>query len=490
MSSRRRDLRRYSAENQALQDQLHTQRDELRQQEEELQSLRQHAQQPPQHATPVYIRERNVRSFSNSPEDPPIREWLESVERCTRGRSPQDIADFIIEHLKGEAYAEVKHRPNTERRNPKDICTILTQAFGEENQSRVQRERRFFNRRQGQKEGLRKFSHALMALVEKIPNIDDERDNLLKEQFAENVRDAELRRELKRLCRAETDLTFYELREEAIAWMAEEDDSDEEEFSVKQHEIQQQPSAASMDKVIYLLTDLTSIVKGGQQLPDSAVQVDSMNTAAVPQYTVPSATYQHSPAMTMVDPQAPQFWNPSTVHPVPSAMPQPAYRTAQPATFYNNKPYPSSFGDSPPTCYSCGKIGHISRNCRSTSAGGSVGRYAAPANRGQPPVSAFYNNSYNYGPQPRQGPSNYSTPQPAPYAAPGNYNYGPTQNSTPYSSAAYGPASQAQRPASTMQPTWASQQGGSASSTYPANGNSMAAPRAPALQGNARPRSQ
>ena len=49
------------------------------------------------------------------------------------------------------------------------------------------------------------------------------RDQALRDQFSDNVRDPLLRKELKRMIRSNSDDTFLEIREEALPWMEEEE---------------------------------------------------------------------------------------------------------------------------------------------------------------------------------------------------------------------------------------------------------------------------
>lgn len=428
MSSRRRDRKKASATEYVLRDQLDAQ-------QHELDDLR-NTSQP--RATSVYIRERSLKKYTNSAEDPPILEWLESVERVTRGRSQQNIVDFMMEHLEGEAYAEVKHRPRNERSTPKEIFAILIQAFGDAHRSRVQRERQFFNRRQRDKENLRRFSHALMALAGKIPDIEDERDNLLKEQFAENVRNSELKRELKRLCRNDPDITFYELREEAMAWAGEDDNSDgseDEDFRVKQQAIHQQNSASDpMDKVVSLLTDLTAALKVGQQPNCSPNNANA--TSSQPGACVSPQDGMSTPWLSM---HQSQMYGTNSFHqpymappPYPPAAPYYSYQMPQPG--YNappamlpqsrNGPQPAFTEDGRPICFRCGKVGHISRHCRSQPPGGQ-GHMLNGQNQGSRQLALPQAGNTSGGPM----SNSYGTPSPG--YAPG---YVPVQRSTSISS--------------------------------------------------------
>ena len=172
--------------------------------------------------SPYIIREKKTRTFSGRPrnsDDLSVEDWIEEVERATRNRTRQDKKDFILEHLAGEALEEVKHRNRHNKASSEDVYLILKKAFGDSDCSRAHLERQFYNRKQLKAETLRKYSHALMALAEKLQHMDPhDRDLMLREQFAENVRNSALKRELKKMCRMHEDLSFIDLRDEAIAW--------------------------------------------------------------------------------------------------------------------------------------------------------------------------------------------------------------------------------------------------------------------------------
>ena len=77
---------------------------------------------------------------------------------------------------------------------------VLREAFGDQGSS-VQIQRSFFERKQMPGESLRDFSHSLLDLFTraslKSPHLMDKRDHLLKDQFAEGVRDTLLHKYLK-----------------------------------------------------------------------------------------------------------------------------------------------------------------------------------------------------------------------------------------------------------------------------------------------------
>lgn len=83
----------------------------------------------------------------------------------------------------------------------------------------------FFRRHQKEGESLRDFSHVLKSLldvvIKKTPGGVLNSDRVLRDQFAENVNDEILRRELKRQLALDPDMSFLTLHGVAIKWMEE-----------------------------------------------------------------------------------------------------------------------------------------------------------------------------------------------------------------------------------------------------------------------------
>ena len=154
-----------------------------------------------------------------------VDDWVEEVRASMRARhlvTLQDQAYFILDHLEGEAKDEIKYRPRTERENPESIFTILTDLYGC-SKPYVSLQEDFFSRKQLEGESFQEFSHALYCLMDKVvaraprasvPNSAI----LLRDQFVENVSDATLRRELKRLARDKPECSLLDVRTEAIRW--------------------------------------------------------------------------------------------------------------------------------------------------------------------------------------------------------------------------------------------------------------------------------
>lgn len=152
-----------------------------------------------------------------------VEEWVEEVRACMRTRhlGPLDQAYFIFDHLEGEARDEIRFRPRAEREDSERVLTILKELYGCST-SYVTLQENFFSRKQLEGETLHEFSHALLALMEKVVNSAPGRVTnsavLLRDQFVENVMDPNLRRELKRLIRGDSTLSFLDARAEAVRW--------------------------------------------------------------------------------------------------------------------------------------------------------------------------------------------------------------------------------------------------------------------------------
>lgn len=152
-----------------------------------------------------------------------IVEWIEEVQACMRSkRLPlADQADFIYDHLEGEAKDEIKYRPATERKDSTKILDALRELYGC-SRSYVTLQQAFFSRQQQEGETLQEFSLALMALMDQVrrraPNGVPNSEVLLRDQFIEHVLDNGLRRELKQFARRKPEATLLEARKEAIQW--------------------------------------------------------------------------------------------------------------------------------------------------------------------------------------------------------------------------------------------------------------------------------
>lgn len=179
----------------------------------------------PNQITVKVPRERKLRKFAGSRDDHALEEWITDADRATTGHSDADTVDFLMYHLEGAAREEVRLRPSEERGNKAAIFKILRDTFGE-GLTPTQALRKFFERRQRERESIQDYSHALMLLLARVERLDPDsvpdKEKLLRDQFLENLRDSQLRRDIKRWARDHPTKSFQQVREEVQLWVNEE----------------------------------------------------------------------------------------------------------------------------------------------------------------------------------------------------------------------------------------------------------------------------
>jgi len=153
-------------------------------------------------------------------------EWVDDVQNLVNfcRYKPREQAAYLYDHLDGEAQQEIKHCSEEVRKDPERLLETLKEAYGHPC-SLTQAQKRFFDRRQREGESLREYSHALLSLAELINRcnhgIELCGEQAAGSQFAENVRDPALRRELKKIIRQDPTIKFLALRQEAILFSEE-----------------------------------------------------------------------------------------------------------------------------------------------------------------------------------------------------------------------------------------------------------------------------
>ena len=168
-------------------------------------------------------RERKLQKFAGSRDDHALEEWIIDTDRATTGHSETDTVDFLMYHLEGAAREEV--RLSEDRGNKAAIFKILRDTFGE-GLTPTQALRKFFERRQRERGSIQDYSHALMLLLARVERLEPDsvpdKEKLLRDQFLENLRDSQLRRDIKRWARDHPTKSFQQVREEVQLWVDEE----------------------------------------------------------------------------------------------------------------------------------------------------------------------------------------------------------------------------------------------------------------------------
>jgi len=132
-----------------------------------------------------------------------VRRFEEDCRDALRvnGKTGEAAADYIYSKLDGEAKEELKLRDSATRKDVEAIFTALRDAYGDTRSLSFYRQL-FYGRKQKSLESVVQFSHALANLYESIEDLDQSakstRDDQLTQQFIENVKDANLRWELRR----------------------------------------------------------------------------------------------------------------------------------------------------------------------------------------------------------------------------------------------------------------------------------------------------
>ena len=174
-------------------------------------------------------RERKIKHFTGLSDSPTSRveDFIEDVRgvAASREMNSQQQVDFIMSNLDGPAKEEIRLLDPDVRKNPELVFTALQEAFGER-RSLPQLLRLFYERHQRENESLRGYSHALSDIIGHICRKNGDaipsKDQALRDQFSENVRDPVLRKELKKLIRQDPAISFLQLREEAFQWAEDE----------------------------------------------------------------------------------------------------------------------------------------------------------------------------------------------------------------------------------------------------------------------------
>lgn len=169
-------------------------------------------------------REKKFGRYNGTRDDRVLEDWIADAERAVRAQQDGEAVDSLIFHLEGVAKEEVKLRPTSQWSTPAGVFKILRETFSEQ-LTHMQALRKFFARKQLERESVHDFAHSLMVLLARVERLATEevpeKDKMLKEQFVENLRDPTLRRDIKRWVRDHPDTSFQDVRLELHRYMEE-----------------------------------------------------------------------------------------------------------------------------------------------------------------------------------------------------------------------------------------------------------------------------
>ena len=238
----------------------------------------------------LVVPSQKISSFSGQT-DTKLEDWIYDITTAIKSRplSQEAEIDFALQHLSGPAREEVKYH---KKNNLDSIFSILREIFGDQG-SNVQLQRTFFERKQKFDENLRDFSHSLLDLfvraARKSPHLEEKRENLLKDQFAEGVSDILLRKYLKSKNRESPFLDFFELRADAIEW-AEEGETQ----ATNVHTVRVEAAVAKSDtkKLIDLMHKQQQQLDAQQKQIDEITKLIQQKLTEIPK---PPQTFSRSP---------------------------------------------------------------------------------------------------------------------------------------------------------------------------------------------------
>ena len=156
---------------------------------------------------------RTLRAFSGHSCE--LHDWMEDARNRLPSVPAVERVPFLIGHLEGPAREEVRYAPEEEKDSVDKVFTLLMSTFGK-NRSNAQLKRELYDRRQSNRESVREFSRALLQISEGISDKLQSKNEMVIEVFCENLVDVHIKREMKRLVRGQSTISFSALRAEAI----------------------------------------------------------------------------------------------------------------------------------------------------------------------------------------------------------------------------------------------------------------------------------
>ena len=225
--------------------------------------------------------------------DPTLADWLDDF--CVYARqmavSEDDRAVILLDHLGGCAKEEILCHPLAMRQSVESLVALLRSRFGPL-ESVHSLHAAFHERMQLEGESLADYSRVLMRLHDGMEQAAATlaegralallRDNALKERFVQGVRQQSVRQELRRLALASVGRPFFQMRDEALLLLRE-DEEHSRRMRVRTTDVEQAPSTPvntpGSQVPIYCAsaseTVLTQILQTQQQLQQQMLQLIS-----------------------------------------------------------------------------------------------------------------------------------------------------------------------------------------------------------------------
>ena len=239
------------------------------------------------HTTVVYTpREVNIDTFYGDGGVAETRRFIESVQRAwedLRLQSDKQKVNLIYGKIGEEVEAELDCQLEGRIPSPQEVLKILERCYGEK-RSVPALQRLFFSNKQRRGEDIRTYSHRIKAAFDAVVKKQQDTSATvsqpceLRDTFLENIRDRQMKRQLRQMLSNSPNSSFNELRIQAMRW-EEEDSEEEEEKPIRQ--VSASPATDTTANAIKALTDqmskLTTLVQDQQHQLE---QVRSRGTLA------------------------------------------------------------------------------------------------------------------------------------------------------------------------------------------------------------------
>lgn len=182
----------------------------------------------------VVKKERKLKVFEGTEGAKGFRIWKEDALSAIEslGYTGKEAAKHVYDYLSADCKREIKlAQGESAKESAEELLKALASIYGDK-RSINQRRTAFYDCKQREDENILDYSHRLLSAIEAVEELDKEvvgavRTKMLKDQFAEKVRDRNLRWELKKR-KDEADIKeFRDLRQVALDWSDELGDPDE-----------------------------------------------------------------------------------------------------------------------------------------------------------------------------------------------------------------------------------------------------------------------
>nr|XP_055037949.1 uncharacterized protein LOC129425910 [Misgurnus anguillicaudatus] len=176
----------------------------------------------PPRVMPVFLGNPWVQKYTGVESEVHLTEWRAQIEYLAglQGLSASQQQQFVLNSLGGEARREVQAAPEAVRATAQTIFHFLTEQYGDTTPVAVLRAQ-FFNCKQGPHQSIRAFALKLREQYTRLQRRRDhgigDEETLLRDQFLLGLREGPLRQNLRVQFRRDPELTFDDLKKEAMA---------------------------------------------------------------------------------------------------------------------------------------------------------------------------------------------------------------------------------------------------------------------------------